>query len=329
MNVVELHAFGGPEQLTLVQRPVPAVGAGQVRILVKAVGVNFSDVLMRQDRYAATPELPAVLGSEIAGIVDEVGPGVTDIAVGDRVVAALFATGNHIGGYAEQVVTQAEWVAHVPDAVSFEAAAASLVTGLTARYLLDRSPVHGKTVLITAAAGGVGSMLVQMAKAEGAARVVAAAGGDEKCAFAISLGADAAFDYIKDDWSAQLARTLGDAALDIVFESSGGQITRDAFSQLGASAELVIYGALNLHDFQLGVPQLGQMIFRNQSVTGFALGPLLTPADFRQQAARLYDVIAAGGISLAIAGSYPLAEVAQAHKLIEMRATKGKIVLMV
>ena len=173
MKAVELHAFGGPEQLTLAERPEPAVGAGEVRILVKAIGVNFSDVLMRQDRYAATPTLPAVLGAEIAGIVDAIDPEVTHVAVGDRVVAALFATGNSIGGYAEQVVTRAEWVAPVPDAVPLDMAAASLVTGLTARYLLDRSPVRGKTVLITAAAGGVGSTLVQMAKAEGAARVIA------------------------------------------------------------------------------------------------------------------------------------------------------------
>lgn len=329
MKVIELHAFGGPEQLVLAERPEPAVGAGEVRILVKAIGVNFSDILMRQDRYAATPVLPAVLGAEIAGIVDAIGPDVTDIAVGDRVVAALFATGNSIGGYAEQVVTQAEWVAPVPDAVPLDMAAASLVTGLTARYLLDRSPVRRKTVLITAAAGGVGSTLVQMAKAEGAARVIAAAGGEDKCAFALSLGADFAVDYLQPNWAEELAQNLGGGALDIVFESSGGEITRDAFALLGASGELVIYGALNLHDFQLGVPQLGQMIFRNQSVTGFALGPLLTPDEFRRQVARLYDLIGSGGMTLPVAGRYLLSEAAQAHSLIESRQSKGKVVLLV
>lgn len=328
MKVVELHAFGGPEQLTLAERPEPAVGAGELRILVKAIGVNFSDILMRQDRYAATPALPAVLGAEIAGIVDAIGPEVTHVAVGDRVVAALFATGNSIGGYAEQVVTRADWVAPVPDAVPLDMAAASLVTGLTARYLLDRSPVRGKTVLITAAAGGVGSTLVQMAKAEGAARVIAAAGGEDKCAFAISLGADAAVDYLQPDWSEKLAQSLDGGALDIVFESSGGQITRDAFALLGASGELVIYGALNLHDFQLGVPQLGQMIFRNQSITGFALGPLLTPATFREQVARLHDLIGADDVTFPIAGRYPLSEAAEAHRLIESRQSKAKVVLV-
>lgn len=329
MKVIELHAFGGPEQLVVAERPEPAVGAGEVRILVKAIGVNFSDILMRQDRYAATPALPAVLGAEIAGIVDAIGPDVTDVAIGDRVVAALFATGNSIGGYAEQVVTQADWVAPVPDAVPLDMAAASLVTGLTARYLLDRSPVKGKTVLITAAAGGVGSTLVQMGRAEGTARLIAAAGGEDKCAFALSLGADLAVDYLQPDWAEKLTESLNGGALDIVFESSGGQITRDAFALLGASGELVIYGALNLHDFQLGVPQLGQMIFRNQSVTGFALGPLLTPDEFRRQVARLYDLIGSGGITLPVAGRYPLSEAAQAHSLIESRQSKGKVVLLV
>ena len=328
MKVVELVAFGGPEQLQLVERPVPSVGTGEVRIRVEAVGVNFSDILMRLDRYAATPALPAVLGSEIAGIVEEIGPDVVDLAVGDRVVAALFATGNSMGGYAEQVVTSEQWVAPVPASVSLEQAAAALVTGLTARYLLDRSPVRGKTLLVTAAAGGVGSMLLQMARADGAHKVVAAAGGPDKCAFALSMGAHDVVDYLREDWADRLRDSMDGALFDIIFESTGGDVMRGAFNLLGNSAQMLIYGALNLHDFNLGVPQLGQMIFRNQSITGFALAPLLSPASFRHAVGRVLDMVGTGEVKVAIGARHPLAQAAQAHRAIEGRQSTGKTVLL-
>lgn len=323
MKAIELRRFGDPGVLEYGDVPDPVPGPGEVLVRVHAAGINFSDVLMRQDRYAMTPPLPSVLGSEAAGTIAGLGAGVDGIAIGTRVAAPLFAANISFGGYAEYVVIPAEYVVPLPDGLSFEDATALMVQGLTAVYLVRQAPPVGKTVLITGAAGGVGSILVQLAQRAGARRIVAAASSEAKLDFTRSLGADVGVDYTDPQWTA----ALGGAVPDIVYESVGGSITMDGLSALAPLGQMVIYGALNIQQFALGVPDLLGLIFKNQSISGFALVPLLTPGSLKRDLAALFDIAAHGQLKVTIGGVYSLAQAADAHRAVESRSTIGKLIL--
>lgn len=327
MKAVQLTAFGGPATLVLVDVPVPEVGPRDVLIRVKASGVNFAETAMRQNRYAVTPPLPSILGSEVAGIVEAVGAEVADFAVGDRVVGAIFATGQYFGGYAEYAVCPADYAVRIPAELPFEHAVALIVQGLTAHYLLERAPAAGKQVLVSAAAGGVGSLLVQLAKRAGAQQVIAAASTEDKRAFALSLGADAAVDYTADGWSQAVRNLTGGAGADIIYESVGGSVTGESLKALAALGQILIFGSLNILGFNLGVPELLGLIFQNQSITGFATAPLLTPDGLRDGLAHLFGLAASGEMKVTIGGAFPLEQAGEAHRLLESRQSLGKIVL--
>jgi NADPH2:quinone reductase len=207
----------------------------------------------------------------------------------------------------------------LPDGLSFAVAAALTVQGLTALYLVRQADPKGKAVLVNAAAGGVGSLLVQLAKRAGARVVVAAASSEAKLALARSLGADGGVDYTAENWDAPVRELLEGAGPDIIYESVGGSVTRTCLDLLAPSGRLVIYGALNIQEFQLGVPELLGLVFKNQSLTGFALAPLLTPESLAAGLVELFGLAADGQLDTGIA--------AEAHRALETRATTGKIVL--
>jgi NADPH2:quinone reductase len=299
-----------------------------VLIRVRAAGVNFAETLMRQDKYAVTPELPAIPGVEAAGIIESTGEGVTALRVGARVAVPLFATGAVTGGYAEYVAVDAGLVVPLPDSLSFEIATASMIQGLTALHLVKQIPPKGKAVLVNAAAGGVGSLLVQLAKHHGAKTIIAGASSARKLDFARSLGADAGVDYTNADWVAQIRAATGDAGPDIIYESSGGDVTKGCLDVLAPLGELVIYGALNIQGFQFGVPELLGVIFKNQSITGFALPTLLTPDGLRAGLTELFGLSVRGELKVTIGGTYPLERAADAHRALEGRGTTGKLVLL-
>jgi NADPH2:quinone reductase len=210
MRAVRIDRFGGPEVFHVVEQALAEPGPGQVLVRVRAAGINFADTLMRQNRYAMTPPLPAILGHEVAGVVERLGEGVSGLKVGMRVAAPLFAAGAWFGGYAEEALVDASVVVPLPDGLSFEAANALMVQGLTALHLTEQAPPAGKTVLVNAAAGGVGSLLVQLAKRAGATQVLAAASSRGKLDYALSLGAGAGFDYTDPGWIEQVrAATVG------------------------------------------------------------------------------------------------------------------------
>ena len=217
MRQVQFSRFGGPDVLEVVEKPTPTPGDGQVLIRVGAVGVNFSDTLMRQNRYAVTPELPAVPGTEAAGTVERLGNGVGNLAVGARVAVPLFATGAAVGGYTDYVVVEAGLVVPLPAALSFEVAVALMIQGLTALYLPKQISPKGKTILVNAAAGGVGSLLIQLARRAGAKTVIAAASTAKKLDFARSLGADAGVDYTRSDWVGAVRAASDGAGPDIIY----------------------------------------------------------------------------------------------------------------
>jgi NADPH2:quinone reductase len=328
MRVVEMSRFGEPEVLQLVERSTPTPGRGEVLIKVQAAGVNFAETLMRDNRYAMTPELPVVLGTEVVGTVERLGPDVAGPSVGARVAVPLFDNGGYSGGYADYVLARAELLVRLPATLPAADATALMIQGLTALHLTRQVAVRGKTVLITAAAGGVGSLLVQLAKREGARTIVAAASNDTKLDLARSLGADAAVNYTRPDWIARARELTGGGGPDVIYESVGGPITGGCLEALAPLGCLIIYGALNIQAFQLGVPELLGLIFKNQSVRGFAVMPLLTREQLLRDLAELFDMAARGALRVIVGGTFPLERAADAHRALAGRRSQGKLVLL-
>ncbi|RUX94985.1 zinc-binding dehydrogenase, partial [Mesorhizobium sp. M7D.F.Ca.US.004.01.2.1] len=238
MKAIQLSRFGGPDVLEVVDLPAPVPQAGEVVIRVQAAGINFFEVLMRADRYAVTPQLPMILGVEAAGVVEAVGEGVDAQLLRRRIAAPLFMSQRPHSGYAEQVTMSADLAVPLPDALPFEDATALMVQGLTALHLLRQSPPRAKSVLVPAASGGVGSLLVQLARLKGARQVIAAAGGKAKLHFALSLGADAAVDYSKPDWPARVREIAGGEGNDIIYDTVGSALTAASLQALAPGGEL-------------------------------------------------------------------------------------------
>jgi NADPH2:quinone reductase len=324
MRAVRLSRFGGPEVLEIVETPTPAPQPGEVLVRVQASGINFFEILMRQDRYAVTPELPMVLGVEAAGVIEALGDGVTSPAVGTRVAVPLFAMGRS-GGYADYVVADAASVVPLPDELSFEDATALMVQGLTALHLVRQSPPTAEAVLVNAAAGGVGSLLVQLARDSGARLVIAAAGSDEKRELALSLGADIAVDYSSRDWAECVCEATGGRGADIIYEFIGGAFTKACLDALAPGGEL-IFGALGR--FSLDQAAMEGLFAQNQSVKGFALLPLLAPDTLTADLGWLFAEAANGRLKIIQGGRYLLDRAADAHRAVERRETVGKVVLI-
>jgi NADPH2:quinone reductase len=324
MKAVQFSRFGGPEVLEVVDLPAPVPQAGEVLVRVRAAGINFFEVLMRADRYAVTPQLPMFPGVEVAGVVEAVGQGV-DALLGTRVAVPLFASQRPYGGYAEQVVISADLAVPLPDDVSFEEATALMVQGLTALHLLRQSPPAGRTVLVPAAAGGVGSLLVQLAKAKGAGKVIAAAGGAGKIELALSLGADVAIDYTNPDLTARVRELTGGQGADIIYDTVGGALTALSLQALAPGGELV-FAALGRYGLEPS--DLEAMIGRNQSRRGFALLPLLPQEVLRASLSELFQLAATRRLRVAIGGRFPLDQAGEAHRLLDERRSTGKVVLV-
>src|SRR5262245_46018457 len=328
MRQVQFSRFGGPDVLDLVEKPTPAPDSGEILVSVRAIGVNFAETLMRENRYAVTPDLPAIPGTEVAGIVERIGDEVQGLRVGERVAVPLFATGAVTGGYSDHVVVDAALAVPLPEKISFETATALMIQGLTALYLVQHISPKDKVVLINAAAGGVGSLLVQLARRAGARSVIAAASSKAKLDFAATLGADHGVDYTKPGWDDAVRAASGGAGPDLIYESVGGDVTRTCLSVLGPNGEIVIYGALNIQSFSLGIPELINLIFKNQSLTGFALPTLLNGEGLASGLATLFELAASGVLKVQIGGTYALKDAGSAHRAMEARATTGKVVLV-
>lgn len=317
MKAIQITRFGGPEVLELAEVATPEPGPGQVLIRVHAAGINFAETLMRENKYVAAYTLPAIPGSEIAGTIVALGAGVEGLAVGQRVGAVLAAARTLTGGYAEYALADAAVTVPLPDALDFDAATALLVQGLTALYLTREVDPAGRDVLVTAAGGGVGSVLIQLSRIAGARSVTAAASSAAKRAHALSMGADRAIDYAE----------LGGTSPTLIYDSVGGDILPACLDALAFKGVLVAYGALNLAAFALGVDDLKRMVFGNQALRGFAFGPLIEHAKMRLDLSWLFDQAAAGVLKVAIGGRYPLASAADAHRALAARGSVGKLVI--
>ncbi|MCA2408587.1 quinone oxidoreductase family protein [Rhizobium leguminosarum] len=325
MKAVQFIRFGPPDVLEVVELPVPEPGPGEVLVRIHAAGVNYFELLMRADRYAATPDLPMFPGVEVAGTIERAGPGADRSLIAMRVAVPLFAIGRSSGGYAEFVAVDGGAVVQLLDAVSFAAAAGLMVQGLTALHLLRRSPAKGKNVLVNAAGGGVGSLLVQLARRDGAKMVIAAASSDEKRALALSLGADHAVDYTAPGWQEDVKRLAGGLGADIIYETVGGAFSRAALDAVAPCGELVLAA---MGRFGLEAADVEHMLDDNQSIKGFSLLPLLTPQGVQEDLAELFELAAAGALTVIDGGRFPLHQAAEAHRAIEGRRAVGKVVLV-
>jgi NADPH:quinone reductase len=323
MKAAQLSRFGGPDALDIVEIEKPSPGKGEVLIRVHAAGINYFEALMRQNRYAVTPDLPMIPGVEVAGVIEDVGEGVT-AAVGDRVAVPLFAAGR-AGGYAEHVAVDARYAIPLPDAVSFEVAVALMVQGLTALHAVRRSQPDGRAVLVTAAAGGVGLLLVQLLKRAGARLVIAAASSDAKLHLAQSLGADVLVNYMRTAWPAAVREATDGIGVDIAYDFVGGPSTKECLDALAPEGTLV-FGALGR--LEADRPLLDDMVNRNQSLQGLSLVPLLTLDNLKADLGELFTLASTGKLKTIIGGRFPLDRLREAHDQIDRRQAIGKLLLI-
>ncbi len=321
MIAVRIHETGGPEKLRADDVPVPAPGAGELRLRVEAAGLNYIDTYKRSGLYAV--KLPHTLGQEAAGVVTAVGPGVTDFKVGDRVASAAM-----LGAYAAEALAPATQTVRVPAGVSSQAAAAVLLQGMTAHYLTcDTWPLQpGQTALVHAAAGGVGLLLVQMAKKRGA-RVVATVGTDAKAELARAAGADAVCVYGREDFAAAVRAFTGGRGVDVVYDSVGKDTFEASLASLRPRGMMVTFG-----NSSGPVPPFAPLIL-SQKGSLFITRPTLahyaaTPAELRARSGDLFNWIADGSLKVRIGATFPLAAAADAHRALEGRGTTGKVLLL-
>jgi NADPH2:quinone reductase len=312
MRAIQISEFGGPEVLELVDVAAPSAAPGQVLIRVNRAGVNFADTHSRSNSYLVAAELPYVPGGEVVGIRED---------TGERVVAL---TGS--GGYAEHAVAQESLCWSVPNGVDDGAALALVVQGVTAWHLIGTSGrvQPGETVVVHAAAGGVGSLAVQLARRAGA-QVIATASTEEKRELARELGAHVAVEPDPDGLAARLIEANGGRRVDVVLEMVGGDVFRQSLGALGSFGRLVIYGQASHEPSQLEAARLQS---RCRSVVGFWLMDCIGRDELvAEPLAELFALVQEGALRVVVGGTYPLGDAAQAHRDLEQRRTTGKQLL--
>jgi NADPH2:quinone reductase len=320
---------GPPETLELIETPDPVAGEGEVVIAVKAAGVNFPDVLIIEDKYQFKPERPFAPGGEVAGLVESVGPGVTQVKVGQRVIGS-----SGWGGYAEKMKLPAARVTPIPDAMPFDEASAFILTYGTSYYALkDRGALKaGETVLILGAAGGVGVAAIELAKAM-SARVVAAVSTEAKAAFAKQAGADETVIYPASGMSKQQSKDLAEAfkkacngGADVVYDAVGGDYCEPALRAMNWNGRYLVIG------FPAGIPTppLNLTLLKSSSIVGVFWGasvarePKLHEANTRD----LFKLYGEGKIRPRISARYPLRDGGKAIRALADRTATGKLVVV-
>ena len=320
MQAIQVSKVGGPEVLAPVELPVPAPKPDEALVQIKAAGVNFIDVYFREGRYPAS--LPFVNGQEAAGIVTEVGGDVTTIKSGDRV-----AYTSALGSYAEYAAVPASRLVKIPDELDFEQAAAAMLQGMTAHYLVNSyyALKKGETALIHAAAGGVGLLLVQMAKKIGG-RVIATAGTHEKAQLARDAGADECIVYTEADFETETRRLTNGEGVHVIYDGVGKATFEKDLNVLRPRGYLVLFGGASgaVPPFDLiKLSQKGSLFITRPTLTHYTA----TREELEWRATDLLLAIARGDLKLRIHKVYPLAQAAQAHRDLEGRKTTGKLLL--
>jgi len=320
LKAIRVHATGGPEVLRLEDLPEPAPGPGEVQVRIEAIGVNFIEVYQRRGLYPVS--LPATPGSEAAGTVAALGPGVTDLAPGDRVASHGFA-----GAYAEYAVAPAARVVRLPDVTARQGAAA-LLQGMTAHFLACSTfPLApGDAALVHAAAGGVGLLLCQIAKRRGA-RVIGTVSTREKASLAREAGADETILYTEQDFEAEVRRLTGGTGVRVVYDSVGRATFEKSLRCLAPRGMMVLFGQSS-GPVEPVDPQLlnrhGSLFLTRPNLAHY----VATPAELAERAQAILGWVREGALRLRIWREFPLAEAAEAHRALESRATVGKLLLI-
>ena len=338
MRQVVITRYGTPDVMQLRESPDPSPGAEEIRIAVRASGVNFADVMARLGLYPDAPKPPVVVGYEVAGIVDAVGSGVTAHRAGDRVVALT-----RFGGYADRVVTSADFAFKIPAALSDAEAAAIPVNYLTAYLALYRmaSVREGETVLVHGAGGGVGIAATQLARLRGARVIGTASSGKHEAI--LKLGVDHAIDYRTANLAAEVRRLTADRGADVILDPVGGASFAASYRLLAPFGRLVVYGVSSLATGErrnllralmtmLRMPKFApiSMMNRNRGVFGLNLGHLWD--EHRQLAVAMREVLRlvdAGTLKPIVARTFPLEQAADAHRFMQSRENIGKVVLTI
>jgi len=322
MKALLCKAYGGPETLVLEELPSPRPAAGEVVIDVKAAGVNFPDVLIIQNKYQVKPPLPFAPGAELAGVIQEVGAGVTGFKPGDRVIAMTTW-----GAFAEECVARAEQLIRMPNGLDFPTAAAFTLTyGTSWHALKDRGQLRGgETLLVLGAAGGVGIAAIEIGKALGA-RVIAAASSPEKLAVCRAHGADGTIDYAAEDLRTRLKAIAGEKGVDVVFDPVGGPYAEPAIRSTGWRGRYLIIGFA--HGEIPRIP-LNLMLLKGSSLVGVYWGDWTRREPEAAAAAmeELLDWLAAGKLKPHLSGRYPLARAGEALAALASRKVAGKLVV--
>lgn len=326
MRAIRIEAYGGPEVLQHVDLPVPRPGSGQLLVKMHHAGINFMDIHTRQGKYAKSRSypvrLPCTLGMEGAGVVEAVGEGVTTHKVGDRVAWCIVW-----GSYAEYAVVPAWQAVPVPDGVGLDLAAASVFQGYTAHYLAHDvgGLAPGRSCLVHAASGGIGQILIQMAKRAGA-RVFATTSSADKAEIARRRGADAVFLYDNGGFADAVREATGGQGVDVVYDSLGKATLRDSFRAARTRGLIVNYGNVSgsvtdLDPLELG--ESGSLLLTRPRLADH----LRDAAEIRGRAQAVFSALLDGSLKIDIAGRYTMENVDQAHAAYEERRMVGKPVL--
>jgi NADPH:quinone reductase len=313
VRAIQIESFGGPEVLQLIELPIPEPGPGEVLIEVSLAGVNFADTHTRTNTYVRKASLPLVPGTEVVGVRSD---------TGERVIAI---TGQ--GGYAEYAIASEELVFPVPDGLGDGAALAILIQGLTAWHLHRTAGrvAAGETVVVHSAAGGVGSLAVQLAKPFGAGRVIATASSEQRRRLALRLGADVAIAPDPEGLTEALVEANRGREVDVVFDMAGGAIFDASYRALAPFGRIVVCG---ISSEQPNEVRTGSLLRHSRSVVGFYLfHGVGRPGMMREPLADLFARAANGEIEVVIGGTYPLAQAARAHVDLRSRRTSGKLLL--
>jgi NADPH2:quinone reductase len=323
MRAIQINQHGGPEVMQLVQVEVAAPGHGEVRVSHRACGVNFVDVYYRTGLYPA--KLPLILGSEGAGVVDAVGPGVTHLAVGDRVAYVARTQGS----YAEARVVDATMILKLPDAIAFETGAAMMLKGLTVQYLMKRMRVElspGDMIVWHAAAGGVGLIACQWARALGL-QLIGTAGSDEKCELARAHGAAHVINYRTEDVVKRVRELTGGRGVKVVYDSVGKDTWDRSLDCLAPLGLMVSFG-----NASGPVPPISLLQLAHKGSLYVTRPTLFTYLSSREAAEQmtsdLFAMVTSGKIEIEIGKRYPLGDAPQSHRDLESRKTIGSLILV-